>query len=130
MKRSIALFALALFPVLASCEPAKEAKEAEKPATPAATSTKVLLKTNKGDITLELDAAKAPVTVKNFLEYVNKKHYDGTVFHRVIQDFMIQGGDPESRNAKPDAALGGGGPGYQIPAVKCRRENEKRNEIN
>ena len=92
MKRSIALFALALFPVLASCEPAKEAKEAEKPATPAATSTKVLLKTNKGDITLELDAAKAPVTVKNFLEYVNKKHYDGTVFHRVIDGFMIQGG--------------------------------------
>ena len=53
---------------------------------------KVLLKTNKGDITLTLDAAKAPKTVANFLEYVKKGHYDGTIFHRVIDNFMIQGG--------------------------------------
>ena len=45
-----------------------------------------------GTITLELDAEKAPVTVANFLEYVNKGHYDGTIFHRVIKGFMIQGG--------------------------------------
>lgn len=54
--------------------------------------TQVLLKTNHGDITLTLDAAKAPKTVANFLEYVNNGHYDGTVFHRVIDNFMIQGG--------------------------------------
>jgi cyclophilin family peptidyl-prolyl cis-trans isomerase len=59
--------------------------------TPAAT-TKVLMKTSKGDITIELDAAKAPVTVKNFLGYVRDKFYDGTIFHRVIPNFMIQGG--------------------------------------
>jgi peptidyl-prolyl cis-trans isomerase B (cyclophilin B) len=53
---------------------------------------KVLLKTNKGDITLTLDAAKAPKTVANFLQYVNSGHYDGTIFHRVIDNFMIQGG--------------------------------------
>jgi peptidyl-prolyl cis-trans isomerase B (cyclophilin B) len=53
---------------------------------------KVLLKTNKGDITLTLDSAKAPKTVANFLEYVKKGHYDGTIFHRVIDNFMIQGG--------------------------------------
>ena len=53
---------------------------------------KVLLKTNKGDITLTLDSAKAPTTVANFLEYVKKGHYDGTIFHRVIDNFMIQGG--------------------------------------
>jgi peptidyl-prolyl cis-trans isomerase B (cyclophilin B) len=52
----------------------------------------VLLKTNKGDITLTLDAAKAPKTVANFLEYVKSGHYDGTIFHRVIDNFMIQGG--------------------------------------
>jgi peptidyl-prolyl cis-trans isomerase B (cyclophilin B) len=52
----------------------------------------VLLHTNKGDITLELDDAKAPVTVKNFLEYVNSGFYNGTIFHRVIDNFMIQGG--------------------------------------
>ncbi len=53
---------------------------------------KVLLKTNKGDITLSLDAAKAPKTVANFLQYVKSGHYDGTIFHRVINNFMIQGG--------------------------------------
>ncbi|MEP6587854.1 MAG: peptidylprolyl isomerase [Polaromonas sp.] len=47
---------------------------------------------NYGVITLELDAAKAPKTVANFLSYVNKGHYDGTIFHRVIPGFMVQGG--------------------------------------
>ena len=55
-------------------------------------SIKVQLQTSKGDITLELDDAKAPVTVANFVEYVKSGHYDGTVFHRVIPGFMIQGG--------------------------------------
>jgi peptidyl-prolyl cis-trans isomerase B (cyclophilin B) len=52
----------------------------------------VLLKTNKGDITLSLDGTKAPKTVANFLQYVKSGHYDGTIFHRVIDNFMIQGG--------------------------------------
>ena len=52
----------------------------------------VLMETSMGDIKIELDPQKAPITVKNFLEYVDKKHYDGTIFHRVIGDFMIQGG--------------------------------------
>jgi cyclophilin family peptidyl-prolyl cis-trans isomerase len=52
----------------------------------------VLLKTNMGDIVLELNADKAPKTVKNFLSYVNTGHYNGTIFHRVIDGFMIQGG--------------------------------------
>lgn len=53
---------------------------------------KVLLKTNQGDITLDLDATKAPKSVANFLQYVKSGHYDGTIFHRVINNFMIQGG--------------------------------------
>jgi peptidyl-prolyl cis-trans isomerase B (cyclophilin B) len=57
---------------------------------------KVLLKTNKGDITLTLDAAKAPKTVANFVQYVKSGHYDGTIFHRVIDNFMIQGGGMSS----------------------------------
>ncbi len=52
----------------------------------------VLISTSLGDIKVELDEAKAPVTVKNFLAYVNDKFYDGTIFHRVIPNFMIQGG--------------------------------------
>ena len=58
-----------------------------------------------GTITLELDAEKAPVTVANFLEYVNKGHYDGTIFHRVIPGFMIQGGGfVPGMDQKPTAA--------------------------
>ncbi len=52
----------------------------------------VVMKTSKGDITLELFADKAPLTVENFLAYVDAKFYDGTIFHRVIKGFMIQGG--------------------------------------
>src|SRR5207247_2012885 len=54
--------------------------------------TKVLITTNMGNITAELDADKAPKTVANFLEYAAKGHYNNTIFHRVIGDFMIQGG--------------------------------------
>ena len=80
MKRSFALISLFLLPVLAF-------GEAEK-----AVAKKVRLKTNLGSIVIELSNEKAPITVANFLGYVNRKHYDGTVFHRVIDGFMIQGG--------------------------------------
>jgi peptidyl-prolyl cis-trans isomerase A (cyclophilin A) len=58
----------------------------------AAQAQKVKLATSMGDIVLELDATKAPKSVENFLTYVKSGHYDGTVFHRVIDNFMIQGG--------------------------------------
>lgn len=61
-------------------------------AAPAALAQKVKLATSMGDIVLELDAAKAPKTVDNFVKYVQAGHYNGTVFHRVIPNFMIQGG--------------------------------------
>lgn len=57
-----------------------------------AQAPKVKLSTSMGDIVVQLDAAKAPKTVENFLAYVKDKHYDGTIFHRVIDGFMIQGG--------------------------------------
>jgi peptidyl-prolyl cis-trans isomerase A (cyclophilin A) len=58
----------------------------------AALAQKVRLATTAGDIVIELDPAKAPKSVANFLQYVNAGHYDGTIFHRVISNFMIQGG--------------------------------------
>jgi peptidyl-prolyl cis-trans isomerase A (cyclophilin A) len=66
---------------------------------------KVRLDTSLGPIVIELDAAKAPKTVANFLEYVKGGHYDGTIFHRVIPNFMIQGGgfDPDMKQ-KPTRA--------------------------
>ncbi len=53
---------------------------------------KIKMKTNRGDIVLELDSVRAPITVYNFLKYVESGHYDGTIFHRVIPGFMVQGG--------------------------------------
>ncbi len=67
-----------------------------------------LLDTNLGPITIELDAAKAPNTVNNFVFLARHHYYDGTVFHRIIEDFMIQGGD--ATGSPP----GSGGPGYTI----------------
>ena len=65
----------------------------------------VQMETSAGTLRIELDDAKAPVSVANFLEYVNKGHYDGTVFHRVIKGFMLQGGGFEpGMKQKPTAA--------------------------
>ncbi|TQV64640.1 MAG: peptidyl-prolyl cis-trans isomerase [Halothiobacillaceae bacterium] len=61
-------------------------------ALPAWAGPKVVLETSQGEVTLELDADKAPRTVENFLTYVRDGHYNGTLFHRVIPDFMVQGG--------------------------------------
>ena len=57
----------------------------------------VVLETSEGDITIELNAEKAPKTVENFLSYVDSGHYDGTIFHRVISNFMIQGGGMDAQ---------------------------------
>ena len=61
--------------------------------TPALALDLVVIETNDGDITLELDTEKAPLSVANFLAYVDSGHYVDTIFHRVIKDFMIQGGN-------------------------------------
>ena len=70
---------------------------------------KVKLATSAGDIVIELDAAKSPKSVANFLQYVKAGHYDGTVFHRVIANFMIQGGgmttDMKEKETRPPIAL-------------------------
>jgi cyclophilin family peptidyl-prolyl cis-trans isomerase len=60
----------------------------------------VRMSTSKGDIRIELDAEKAPVTSRNFIEYVNGGHYDGLIFHRVIPGFMIQGGGMDEEMAE------------------------------
>ncbi|HUD08592.1 MAG TPA: peptidylprolyl isomerase [Candidatus Saccharimonadales bacterium] len=65
-----------------------------------------IIKTSEGDITIDLDAKKTPITVNNFVALARQNFYDGTVFHRVMKDFMIQGGDPNGD--------GSGGPGYKF----------------
>jgi cyclophilin family peptidyl-prolyl cis-trans isomerase len=80
----------------------------------AQTEKQVLIKTNYGNITIKL-YNETPVHRDNFLKLVKEKYYDGILFHRVINQFMIQAGDPNSKNASPDTQLGAGGPGYTLP---------------
>ncbi len=75
----------------------------------------VTLKTSKGDIKMLL-FNDTPLHRDNFLKLAGEGYYDGVLFHRVIKDFMVQTGDPDSKNAAPDAMLGAGSPPYTIPA--------------
>jgi cyclophilin family peptidyl-prolyl cis-trans isomerase len=75
----------------------------------------VLLQTTYGDIILRLSDS-TPLHRDNFLKLVKTGYYDSVLFHRVIQNFMIQAGDPDSKHARPGEPLGNGGPGYRIPA--------------
>ena len=78
-------------------------------------SKKVKIVTTEGDIIVEL-YDDTPIHRDNFLKLVKSHYYDRLLFHRVIKNFMIQGGDPFSKNAKPGSRLGLGGPGYTLPA--------------
>jgi peptidyl-prolyl cis-trans isomerase B (cyclophilin B) len=79
------------------------------------TYPEIVLETTKGDLVFEL-YLETPMHSDNFLKLVKEGYYDGLLFHRVISAFMIQSGDPNSKNAKPGERLGNGGPGYTIPA--------------
>src|SRR5262245_1315519 len=82
MKRLACAFAVFAVVVAAAGSPTAQSK-----------NPVVVISTSLGDITVELDQAKAPLSVENFLQYVKEGHYEGTVFHRVIKGFMVQGGN-------------------------------------
>ena len=75
----------------------------------------LLMETSKGDMKIKL-YDETPQHRDNFVKLAEQGFYDSLLFHRVINEFMIQGGDPESKGAAPGAMLGNGGPGYQVPA--------------
>lgn len=79
------------------------------------TASSATITTNKGDITFELYQDKAPITVANFLELADSGYYEGIKFHRIIEDFMAQVGDPLTKDDTQQAMWGTGGPGYVIP---------------
>jgi peptidyl-prolyl cis-trans isomerase B (cyclophilin B) len=82
-------------------------------------TVKVKMETNYGNIVLELNQQKAPVTVKNFLKYTDNKFYEGTVFHRVINNFMIQGGGLTADMKKK----------VTLPEIKNEADNGLKNEV-
>jgi peptidyl-prolyl cis-trans isomerase B (cyclophilin B) len=85
---------------------------------------KAVLETAKGRIEVELYADEVPGTVANFEKLANAAFYDGTTFHRVIANFMVQGGDPNSKTGK--GRVGTGGPGYTI---KCETEKNVHRHV-
>lgn len=108
--------------VFAQTEPAKDAKKEEpkpaaaKPEAKAEAKEVAVIKTSEGTMVLELCPEVAPGHVENFKKLANKGFYDGTCFHRVIKGFMIQGGDPNTKDESKKSLWGQGGPGYTIKA--------------
>lgn len=88
----------------------------------------VVISTKFGDITVGL-YKDTPKHRENFLKLVKESYYDSLLFHRVINGFMVQGGDPNSREAQPGAPLGVGGPGYTIPAEILPRHIHKKGAL-
>jgi cyclophilin family peptidyl-prolyl cis-trans isomerase len=84
------------------------------PTIPPSKFQEATISTNKGDIVVRLYGVEAPKTVENFAKLANEGFYNGTKFHRVIKGFMIQGGDPNSKDDTKKATWGQGGPGYQF----------------
>lgn len=100
MKKSITLFSFFILLALSSCGPQEDI---------------ITIKTSYGEMVAIL-YDETPKHKENFLKLVDQKYYDSTLFHRVIQGFMIQGGDPDSKKAQPGQPLGQGGPDYTVPA--------------
>lgn len=106
MRKAIFFTLLALLVFVTGCFAAGQVNNDKKGANQVANRIAVF-ETNKGTFEIELFEDKVPVTTKNFIDLVDKGFYNGLIFHRVIDGFMIQGGDPEG--------TGMGGPGYTIP---------------
>jgi peptidyl-prolyl cis-trans isomerase B (cyclophilin B) len=110
MKSSIVLAVLLSTAVLAAEEQIKEN-------TPMSTSNEVaVIKTNEGEMVVQFWTDAAPNTVENFKKLARQGFYDGTIFHRIVKGFMIQGGDPNSKDPGKESAYGQGGPGYKLKA--------------
>lgn len=107
------------------------------PAFAAAPNPAVKLETSMGDIVLRLDAAKAPISVENFVNYVKAGHYDGTIFHRVIPNFMVQGGGmtpdmkekPTGKPIKNEAANGLKNQKYTVAMARTSDPNSATSQF-
>ncbi|MEY5009200.1 MAG: hypothetical protein RLZZ253_339, partial [Verrucomicrobiota bacterium] len=107
---------LILFTLACLLSPLAQAEDAKQVA---------LLKTNLGEMVLEFWPDVAPKHVENFIKLSKDGFYDGTAFHRVIKDFMIQGGDPYTKDASKEALWGTGGPGHKLKAEFNNRSHTR-----
>jgi len=93
---------------------ADEKKEEKSPMN--SSNEVAVIKTSEGDMVVQFWTDAAPNTVENFKKLARQGFYDGTMFHRIVKEFMIQGGDPNSKDPAKENSYGQGGPGYQIKA--------------
>src|SRR5438046_6179680 len=101
--------------ILSSAVFAADEKKEEK--SPMNSSNEVaVIKTSEGDMVVQFWTDAAPNTVENFKKLASQGFYDGTIFHRIVKGFMIQGGDPNSKDPTKENSYGEGGPGYNIKA--------------
>jgi peptidyl-prolyl cis-trans isomerase B (cyclophilin B) len=125
---SICALSLALGLAVAKAdEPKKsENKSDSKPETKTVNTNEVaVIRTTEGEMVIEFWPDVAPKTVENFKALAKKGFYDGTCFHRVIKDFMIQGGDPLTKDPGAEGRWGTGGPGYNIRAEFNDRHHDR-----
>ena len=107
-------------------KPELEKKSESKQEKKAVNNNEVaVIKTTEGDMVIEFWSDVAPKTVENFKTLAKKGFYDGTCFHRVIKDFMIQGGDPLTKDPAMEARWGTGDPGYKIKAEFNERHHDR-----
>ena len=94
---------------------AAEEKKAESP-TMNASNEVAVIKTSEGEMVVQFWTDAAPKTIENFKKLAREGFYDGTIFHRIVKGFMIQGGDPNSKDPAKENSYGEGGPSYKIKA--------------
>jgi peptidyl-prolyl cis-trans isomerase B (cyclophilin B) len=93
------------------------AEEKKQETSPMNSSNEVaVIKTNEGDMVVQFWTDAAPNTIENFKKLARQGFYDGTIFHRIVKQFMIQGGDPNSKDPAKENSYGQGGPGYNLKA--------------
>jgi len=105
---------LMLLLVGAAAFAADEKKEEKSPMN--SSNEVAVIKTNEGDMVVQFWTDAAPKTIENFKKLARQGFYDGTIFHRIVKEFMIQGGDPNSKDPAKENSYGQGGPGYNIKA--------------
>src|SRR5213076_2904257 len=117
-------FSVILALLLTSAVFAAEEKKQEK--TPMNSSNEVaVIKTSEGDMVVQFWTDAAPKTIENFKKLARQGFYNGTIFHRIVKEFMIQGGDPNSKDPAKESSYGEGGPGYKIKAEFNDRSHER-----
>jgi peptidyl-prolyl cis-trans isomerase B (cyclophilin B) len=109
--KTLLLSCMALLGTLGALTPAANAEDTKPMSNEVA-----IIKTTEGDMTVEFWTDVAPKTVENFKKLAKEGFYNGTCFHRIIKGFMIQGGDPLTKDAKKESSWGTGDPGYKIKA--------------